>query len=289
MHAEEKQNRTQDSSSIKDLDTFTFHQRLMQDPEQLDEALLAYLMAHPEQKQKVQKARKMNQQLKETLNSVPVPERLADKILLQTVPSENTVIGCLKTVVTLSWHNLQKAIRGIQSKLAREKVYWVAGSAIASFILIVVLMPQPLSWNDHRQKAEIEQAVVTHVQRHPEELIHASQKVSEKQLRAELSAYGASLAQPMDFVTHVSDCRIGGIKGLHLVIQSFSGPVTVIMLPKVTVSEMEAFKQSGFQGALVPVKGATLAIVGNNLTQIGWAQMVMLDHVHFGVKAKSSL
>ncbi len=292
MSAELKEQKNNPSSFVEPLDELSFFQRVMQNPEQLDEQVQAFLAENPEQKRVVQQARKMNQVLKSALTAVQPPEQLTDKILLQTTQSESTIMGCLKTLHNLCWQRLQKLTQWLKEKLVEEKWRWVSGSALASAILLVALMPQIKGLNTSspaviqgEQIATIEQALLEHLHKHPD-LVKKTDVVPVEQLQAKLEAFGASLAQPMDFVTHVSECNIHGIKGLHLVVQSFSGPVTVIMLPKVTVPEMVAFKEQVVQGELVPVKGATLAILGHNLTQIGWAQMAMLNHINFGEKPK---
>ena len=273
------------------LDEFSFYQKVMQNPEQLDEAVQAYLAAHPEKKQVVQQARKMDQLMKSTLTAIQPPEQLADKILLQTAKSENTIIGCLKTLCGLCFERLQKSWRALQA--LDEKWRWMGGAAIASSVLMMAMMPQIQSYiqTQHQQIAQaealnqIETALVQHVNKHAR-LAKKTTPIPEDELKSKLAEIGASLAEPMDFVTHVSECNINGIKGLHLVIQSFSGPVTVIILPKVTVPQMVAFKKQIYQGELLPVQGATVAVLGQNMTQVGWAQMAVLNHIQFGERQK---
>lgn len=288
MSAELKEQKNNPSSSVEPLDEFSFYQRVMQNPDQLDEQVQAFLTEHPRQKRVVQQVRKMNQVLKSTLTSVQPPEPLTDKILLHTFQSEPANMSCLKTLCGRCWQSLHKASRWLKEKLREEKWRWVSGSALASAFLLAALMPQIEGLNEPlpaviqgERIASVEQALLEHFHKHPD-FVKKHEAVPAEQLQAKLEAFGASLAQPMDFVTHVSECNIHGIKGLHMVVQGFSGPVTVIMLPEVTVSEVVAFKEQMVYGKLVPIKGAILAILGHNLTQMGWAQMTVLNHIRFG-------
>ena len=280
-----------------ELDELSFYQKLMQDPEHLDETMQAFLDEHPDKVDQVKQARKLNQAIHHTLVKVSPPEQLAERILLRTVATEKlapSFAGCrLFGCVRVLWDKFKQRFQGALGHLkSSEKWTWMGGGALASVLVFSVVLWGPSvqsvfqatpSVQTASAISDLEQALLAHLHKHPD-FIQKTKPISPEQLQANLETFGIQLAQPMDWVTHVSECNIQGIQGVHLVVQSFEGPVTVVMLPKLHLSEMVALKEKAFQifqGELVPVEGGVLAIFGQTPSQLEWAQSTLKQYVAF--------
>ena len=82
-------------------------------------------------------------------------------------------------------------------------------------------------------------------------------------------------------MSYAGECVVNGQTGLHVVMQSETGPVTVIVMPGQQLAAMEAFESSGYQGELLPVKGGVVAIVANTMEQVAFAHMRFFKAVKF--------
>ncbi|MEO0992122.1 MAG: DUF3379 family protein, partial [Pseudomonadota bacterium] len=58
-------------------------------------------------------------------------------------------------------------------------------------------------------------------------------------------------------------CSFRGHAVPHLVVQGASGPITVMLLPEVTVEERTPFDEDGFKGVIVPTGRGSIAVIGN--------------------------
>lgn len=298
-------NKLEQMDGEQGLDIMTFRHRVLQNPWELDAEVTAFLAEHPEQKSWVKQVREQDQAVRQVLKQTPAPENLADKILLQTVgeqainPKTMTFWSCIKGMGQIIAYRWRQAVLGLKhtldtlkGSLTQHPAWLWSGAGLAMGVLSISLLlpqfqhtqsstPQVAAVIDTHNLNEVEKALVDHVQKH-KTLTQKQTPVDQQTLEAYLESVGAQLAGPMDFVTHVSECNINGMKGIHVVIQSFSGPVTVVVLPKVKVPQMMAFQKQIFHGELIPVKGATVAVLGKNMTQVGWAQMAFLKYVKFG-------
>ena len=77
-----------------------------------------------------------------------------------------------------------------------------------------------------------------------------------------LAGAGVALDTTDTTVTYARSCLFNGHWVPHLVVQTASGPITVMVLRQEHIAAREAFRQNGYSGILVPVPaGGTLAVV----------------------------
>jgi hypothetical protein len=79
--------------------------------------------------------------------------------------------------------------------------------------------------------------------------------VSAEQAAAVMGKAGVQLMPEAGAVSYASACTFRGRVVPHLVVQSGSGPVTVMVLVHETVSHEERFEENGYRGRLLPVPG----------------------------------
>ncbi len=79
---------------------------------------------------------------------------------------------------------------------------------------------------------------------------------------AVLKGAGVSLDAADNTVTYARTCLFNGHWVPHLVVQTASGPVTVMVLRQEHIAARQSFRQSGYSGILLPTPaGGTLAVI----------------------------
>lgn len=246
-----------------------FRRRLLESPNQLDEAVQAYLAEHPDKAADVKAQKAFEAELKQTMRVTP-PEGLEERILLKSrfeEPPQNdggwfgnltafTASFALVAVFAIWQWPLQPGTGSVEHSVASA------------------------------QEGLLEQAVVDHIIDHAREApdLMKAQPLDqdEASLQKLFAKVGAVLDKPVDFMSYAGECEVNGQKGLHLVLQEEAGPVTIIVLPGKQLTTMQAFNRSGFQGQMIPVKGAMVAIVGDSYQELAMAQMHFFKAVRFG-------
>jgi len=161
---------------------------------------------------------------------IPVPETLLDEIL---------VIG--------------KTPPGTHKRL-----HWVP-MALAATILIAV-GAGGMAWKLNRSWESVEEYVVDHY-RHDGDLALAAASVSEVQeLFAGVHARVApSLAGIVGVIKY---CPTPDGRGVHMILNTESGPVTVIYMPETRVTDREIFAFDNVEVILVDLGNGSAAIIG---------------------------
>ena len=275
-----------------------FHNRLLQDPHTLDEPMLAYLKAHPEQQQNLKKARELDQKISGALK-VEAPEGLVERILLkqsyqesaeQTEPGvdasvEHTAASPEK-VIRLNTHQSKSPESLISRATSRWQSWQYALVGMAASVLVAVLFSGLWQNPQHSHQAltgeDMVAHIIEHVEHDPDLMKPQSLALSESELNQLFAKVGATLQQPVDFMSYAGECDVEGQKGLHIVMQDERGPVTIIVMPGHQIDAMIAFNKSGYTGELVPVKGGLVAVVGSTASQLTLAQSRFFKAVKFG-------
>ncbi|VAW57841.1 hypothetical protein MNBD_GAMMA11-1378 [hydrothermal vent metagenome] len=71
-----------------------------------------------------------------------------------------------------------------------------------------------------------------------------------------------SLQQQIGQVNYLGSCDIASKKGVHMVVQGDIGPITVFMLPGVSVDSQQLIKDERFHGMITPGSGGSVVVVG---------------------------
>ena len=170
--------------------------------------------------------RKLDEDLIRTINEVPVPDGLAERILLHTEE--------------------------------RSRAPWRQWALAASVVLglgITLALP----WL--RADAGLARAALAHVEEEPDTLT-ARQQVEQAAVSGALAFVGAKLRGDIGQVTYLGSCPLPGGQGRHLVVTSPHGRYSLILMPKQSNSRLKA--QDGMHAAVAkPARHGTYAIVAS--------------------------
>ncbi|MDM8546326.1 DUF3379 family protein [Candidatus Venteria ishoeyi] len=169
--------------------------------------------------------------------ATPVPEDLADKILLQQ-----------------SLHQHQR-FRSVSKPMLAMAAALVLGIAISA---------QLWFFNDTNGLAK---EMLAHVYNEPQFLQVAHNPPAETpqdKLNSILASFGAQCKGEIGTILHVSYCDIVGERGMHLVLQGSKGVVTVLYAPTSIAEKPQRIADHRLHGELIPVQPqqGNLAIIG---------------------------
>jgi Protein of unknown function (DUF3379) len=104
--------------------------------------------------------------------------------------------------------------------------------------------------------------VVTHMGGEPEAWLQTDVSVDNAELQGVLRASHVKLATGAGLVSYAASCAFRRHHVPHLVIQTESGPVTVMVLVHESVQKPVRFDEQGYRGVIVPVAGhGSLAVL----------------------------
>jgi hypothetical protein len=105
-------------------------------------------------------------------------------------------------------------------------------------------------------------AVVAHMAHEPAAWKPTDAQVAQPALDAVLKETGVRLLPGMGRVSYAQSCDFRSHTVPHLVVQTPSGPVTVMVLVHEQVAHAQHFNEQGYQGMLVPVGGhGSIAVI----------------------------
>jgi hypothetical protein len=97
--------------------------------------------------------------------------------------------------------------------------------------------------------------VVAHMSKEPQAWQRTDQPVPSDELEKVLRNSHLRLAPGASLVSYASSCQFRGQRVPHFVIQTASGPVTVMVLVHERVFKTTRFDEQGYRGVIVPVAG----------------------------------
>ena len=104
--------------------------------------------------------------------------------------------------------------------------------------------------------------VVAHMREEPQAWRRTDAPVPDAALQEVLRDSHVRLADSAGIVSYASSCGFRGHRVPHLVIQTESGPVTVMVLVHESVAKSVQFDEQGYRGVIVPVPGhGSLAVL----------------------------
>lgn len=108
--------------------------------------------------------------------------------------------------------------------------------------------------------------LVAHVEHEPQSLVRTAHTVDPGELNAILARSGLTLKPGIGSISYAMSCPFRGHQVPHLVMQTETGPVTVLVLPEETsVKHRQAFDEGGFSGVIVPAPRGALAVLGRDV------------------------
>jgi len=135
-------------------------------------------------------------------------------------------------------------------KTAQGPRRWMAMAAS----LLLALVTAAGVWLTLPQRG-LAAAVVAHMAGEPDAWLRTDVPVPDADLNAVLKDSKLRLKPDAGMVSYASSCEFRGHKVPHLVVQTPSGPVTVMVLVHEAVRNPKHFDEQGYRGTIVPVPG----------------------------------
>ena len=115
-----------------------------------------------------------------------------------------------------------------------------------------------------RLSAPLPEAVIAHIEHEPNLLVGDWSVVPASHLTSVLTTGHVSLKGDIGTVRHAGLCSFRGNKVAHVVVQSTSGPVTVMLLPEEKTAGITTFDEDGYRGVLIPVGEGSIAVISGS-------------------------
>ena len=104
--------------------------------------------------------------------------------------------------------------------------------------------------------------ILAHLDGEPNALRVTDVAITAKRLNAVVPADIANMDHSAGLITYAQTCPIGGYDVPHLVIQGERGPVTILLMPEVSISEPQRLSGENVNGVILPVGDGSIAIIG---------------------------
>ncbi|HEU4617949.1 MAG TPA: DUF3379 family protein, partial [Gammaproteobacteria bacterium] len=104
--------------------------------------------------------------------------------------------------------------------------------------------------------------VLEHIRDEPEALREGRSVLDAAAVQRELAQHGVRLSEQIGAISYVRICPFEGRQVPHLVVQTPTGPVTVMLLLDEHASGSIVIDKGAFSGRIVPAGNGSIAIVG---------------------------
>lgn len=210
-----------------------FRRQAYADPNSQDEAFLAALAKSPDRQEFVDELKAFDLQLEDALN-VPVPENLADEIILGQSFDET---------------------RRLKRK-SRVHLALAASVAFAAGLSLALLNGTPAM-------QDLSHAALAHQYADGHLMGSIDEQLSMTQANAKLAAFGGELTSDIGHIYAANFCNIEGIKGVHLVVRGKHGKVSIMLVPPQGDRPVQSqFDDGRYQGVIQRHDKGELIIIG---------------------------
>lgn len=216
------------------MDCLEFRRLLGTDPRIADAAARAHLESCARCRDAYARAHAFEGRLSQAL-SVPVPEGLADRVLLHQLTGER------------------------QRRATGFRYGWVALAAAASLALAVGLVMR-----QRAAAASIPDLVVAHVNGEEKPMLALRTPVASSEVKDAFSDRGVRLASVPEGVSYVAECGVGKYPTVHMVMPRNDQPVSVLYFPNYRVAAAQDFTRGTQQGREVRVANGTLVMLADD-------------------------
>jgi hypothetical protein len=138
-----------------------------------------------------------------------------------------------------------------------ERRRWMAlAASIVGGVMIGTLL-----WVSE-PRTSLAQDVVAHIVHEPGAMVATSVAADPAKVAAVLEREGIRLRPDAGMVSYAQSCPFRGRTVPHLVVQTDSGPVTVMVLTHEKVDAPVKFSEGGYSGTIVPAGPGSIAVIG---------------------------
>lgn len=218
------------------MDYSEFLRQLGADPDNRDPGFLRARESGPEFQQAAEEARAFESVLMRAVD-VPVPEDLVSDIIEVSREKRGPV---------LNWKPV----------------------ALAAGILIAV-GAAGLSWKMNYSPGPVDEYLVAHYRHDGASLLDKASVSSDSDVQSIFSAVGAqALPALAGAISVIKYCPTPDGKGIHMVLNSEEGPLTLIYMPETTVNDSEEVFFDNMHALLVGLKKGSAVIIGSEQQRV---------------------
>ncbi|TNG01489.1 MAG: DUF3379 family protein [Gammaproteobacteria bacterium] len=135
-----------------------------------------------------------------------------------------------------------------------KNIYTIAASLLMVAVILIQVLPGTQS---------IETVVLAHIH---DELDHLQDQrnVSSDALNRLIGTFGGHFEISPGQVNYAGLCNIRNGQGMHIVLESEQGPVTVLIMPEESIDKRLTVSDKRFNGVILPVENGSLAVVAED-------------------------
>jgi len=139
---------------------------------------------------------------------------------------------------------------------------WWRSMALAAGILVAV-GAAGITWNMNRGWDSVDEYLADHYSHDGPSLVARAGEKTTKDIQAIFAAFNVEAAPELaEIVSIIKYCPTPDGKGVHMVLNTSQGPVTVIYMPATEVNDRETLEFNGMQALLVSLEKGSAAIIG---------------------------
>lgn len=217
------------------MDELEFRRRTIAQPNDIDNELTEFAKDNSERQRFINDMKDFDKYLQSAANDVPVPENLAERILLNTSLKEKA-----------QQQAQIPANKNVIASRSRFKFDRVHLALAASFVVTISVF----FFSSEQNTYGAGEHALAHVY-HEINSLDKTQAISLQSVNEKLALLGGQLSELPGKITYAMFCDFKGEKGIHLVFESDFGPMTVFIVPtKNKVFEMgsDDFHDDRFEG-----------------------------------------
>jgi hypothetical protein len=173
--------------------------------------------------------------------------------------------------------NIRRALERPPQYAHRLASPWRPWALAASVLLAMVAVLSV--WLLHPSDT-LAHEVVAHVREEPDSWL-ARQQIDAQSIDAALRGAGVKLDITSDRISYAQSCWFRDHYVPHLVVQTATGPVTVMILRNQHVSARRTFQESGMNGVIVPASQGSIAVLTRGDANVTAVAMQMQQDVRW--------
>ncbi len=156
---------------------------------------------------------------------------------------------------------------------------WLKGAALAASLGMVMMGYQLLG------HGSLPDEIIAHIQHEPASLM-SDHPVDIRDVKALFADFDLQLKAPLGKVTYLTRCRIHGRSGIHMVLDTAQGRVTVLLIPSTKMDEMTEVQGDGLEGYVLGLRNRfAMAIIGQTGQPLMQVERLMRDALAIQSKA----
>jgi len=219
------------------MDDLTFRRTVYSDPFIKSKELIEAAKNDPKKQAFWDEVKQMEGELQQAMN-IPVPEGLADKLLLKQSMKKHT-----------------------ERKKRQPWYLAMAASLVVASVLTVSMLNQPTtSLNDD---------VLAHM-RHLDFEVNSSQSVNLDMVNTKLASFNGSISEGLGEILSAKFCYLDSIKSLHITIKGDDGISSLFVMPSKTEKSFYAndFGNDQYTGTSFLTESAKVIVIGESGSQV---------------------